>query len=101
MTEYETIIASATAAAIEACEAEGPENMNALDCGFAWVTISGKEPLARHCRKRAAALGHVRHNYGSKGYPAGWHWRNPGKFMGQAIGHKLAGARAFQKVLAE
>lgn len=102
---YNTILAKAHAAADAAILAKGPEDMNALDCGFAWVVIAGNEPLARHCRKHLAGrtdLPHAeRRRFGSKHWQRGWEFWGPGEFHGQAIGHKLAGATAFNEVLAQ
>jgi hypothetical protein len=106
--DFEAILTEATAAAEAAIAAKGPENMNALDCGFAWVNISGTEPLARYCRKMINASGAnatpanlaALRKYGGKGYPSGWEFWKPGGFNGQAIGHHEAGARAFNEVLA-
>lgn len=102
--DYEAILKEAHEAARQAVDAMGPENMNALDCGFAWVNISGNEPLARFCRKALRNRGETdiaaRRFYGSKGYPTGWQFWEPGGFRGQAIGHHEAGAKAFRDVLA-
>lgn len=93
----------AHAAAKEAVAAEGPENMRALNCGFAWVTIGGNEPLARWCRK-AHPHDNTRHSdayFGGKHWHKGWMWWNPGGFDGQQVTHKEAGARAFRDALAK
>jgi hypothetical protein len=96
---FEHIITAAFMAATLAIKAKGPEDLNAFDCGFAWVTIPGNEPFARYCRKRAQATSLKR--YGAKHWERGWMWWGPGEFNGQAIGHKQAGANAFCKVLQE
>lgn len=105
--DYEIILNDAHYAAEQAVAKLGPEDLNALDCGFAWVTIPGNSPLARFCRKQvktAEAIGdktyQTSHRYGSHGYPKGWQFWKPGNFPGQAIGHHIAGARAFNEVLA-
>lgn len=107
MTDFATILDEAHKAAKAAVIAKGPENMRALDCGFAWVVIGGREPLANYCRKeiknrvvQAAEYVEVR-KFGDKGYPSGWQWWCPGEFHGQAIGHHEAGAAAFRDVLAK
>lgn len=103
MIDFEAILKAAHAAASKAQEGM-VEDMNALDCGFAWVTISGREPLARHCRTRVKAAGgesKARREYGSKGWPSGWQWWCPGGAPVQAIGIHEAGARAFRDKLAE
>lgn len=99
---FEDILGKAKTAAVVAVRDMGPEDRCALDCGFAWVTIGGNEPLARYCRKRMAETNdkHARF-YGRKGYPKGWTFWNPGEFAGQAVGHILAGATAFMQVLGE
>lgn len=103
--EFEALLAKAHAAATQAIQAKGPENPNAFDCGFAWVTINGQSPLAAYCRKKLKAMGSNRTRehllYGDKGHPTGWAFWGPGEFRGQAVGHKEAGARAFRDVLAE
>lgn len=123
---FEAILDEAHAAAKAAVDAMGPEDRNALDCGFAWVTVDGMEPLARYCRDKAKEIevertnaaaraivgGDSVHNanvpyvvkarkYGSKAHPKGWQWWKPGGFNGQAIGHHEAGAKAFRDVLAK
>jgi hypothetical protein len=80
-------------------------------CGFAWCSIEGNEPLARYCRRRAkesvsstTGLDQeilARRFYGSKGYPKGWRWWNPGDYAGQSIDVKEEGARAFREKMAE
>jgi len=97
--DYEKILLEAKAAAIAAVKAKGPANPFALDCGFAWVKLDGNHPLSRYARKQAN--GQHSRLYGSKGYPTGWQWWDPGEFPGQAIGHKEAGAKAFRDVLAK
>ena len=112
---FEAILEEAHKAAEAAVAALGPENPRALDCGFAWATIDGRDHLANYCRKQvkdAKALrerggcgpGFVNEReryYGGKAYPTGWQWWKPGNFPGQAIGHHEAGARAFRDVLAK
>lgn len=97
--DFEAIIDEAHAAAAAAQQGM-VENPNALDCGFAWVTLSGNDTMARYCRHSVAAKGGDRQRYGSKGYPIGWQWWCPGGFRGQAISIHEAGARAFRDVLA-
>ena len=73
-------------------------------CGFAWVSVEGNSPLARHCRKLAArdyTDRTARQLYGSKGYPKGHQWWCPGNFRGQSLDAHEAGARAFRDKLAE
>jgi hypothetical protein len=97
-----SILDKAHAAAREAVAAEGPENMMALNCGFAWVTISGNEPFARWCRKAQISTDNESRNYfGDKHWDKGWMWWNPGDFSGQQVSHKEAGARAFRDALAK
>ena len=45
------------------------EDTKSFNCGFAWVTISGNDPLARHCRKMLKLTPGLR--YGSKSYSGG------------------------------
>lgn len=74
-------------------------------CGFAWVTIDGTSPLARHCRKMAKSTGASAHSarrlYGDKGYPRGHQWWCPGNFPGQSVEAHEKGAIAFRDKLAE
>jgi hypothetical protein len=65
-----------------------------LDCGFAWVTISGWHPLARWCRKAMAeAPGATRSFYGDKGYPKGHQWWEAGRLR-RAVDRDPRGRRA-------
>lgn len=64
-------------------------------CGFAWVKVSGNDPLARFCRKQGG-----NRKYGAKGYPIGWEFWGPGEYNGQSVDVKTAGAHAFRDVLA-
>lgn len=77
-------------------------------CGFAWVTISGSEALARHCRKELKAFDaagvtnpRMRRHLGDRGYPKGWQFWNPGDHGGQRVDIKEAGAKAFRDTLAK
>lgn len=77
------------------------ENPNAFDCGFAWVTIDGMSPLARHCRKALKTADRSQHRHlGDKGYPKGWQFWCPGEHYGQSIAVMEEGARAFRDALA-
>lgn len=100
--DYKAILTEAHGAAI-AATAGLVEDRNAFDCGFAWVTIDGTEPLARYCRKQAGPDGDWsgRRFYGSKGYPKGWQWWTPGNAPVQSMPIHLVGARAFAAVLAK
>lgn len=90
------------------------EDPNAFDCGFAWVKIDGRTPLANYCRKMirqagARLSGAEKHTaeanaaleHGSKGYPTGWQFWRPGHDHRQSIRIHEAGANAFRNVLAE
>jgi hypothetical protein len=108
--DYEAILNEAHAAAAEAIKTVSiymDENKGA--CGFAWVMIGGNDPLARYCRKmikfNSTEPEAVRRNldrpYGSKGYPTGWQFWNPGNHNGQRVDIKEAGAKAFAMSLAK
>lgn len=100
--DYETILNEAIAAAQVAVA--GKTDTQAFNCGFAWVTIDGKSPLANHCRKKIKQVGGDRRadrKYGSKGYPSGWQFWDPANYYGQDMDVKVLGARAFQQVLAD
>jgi hypothetical protein len=102
-TDYEMILAEAHGAAKMAVDqACAVYDEMKGGCGFAWVTISGTEPLARWCRKMAKATAHDRRSamaYGDKGYPTGWQFWNPGNHGGQRVDIKEAGAKAFRDTL--
>ncbi len=115
--DYEAILTEAHAAAAKAQEGM-VENMNALDCGFAWVVIDGQDALARACRKAIGAKSKeleaqgvsrpadradqvMRGFWGSKGYPTGWQFWSPGNAPVQAVGIHEAGAKAFAIKLGE
>lgn len=103
--DYAAILEEAHAAAHEAVAAEGPENIYAANCGFAWVVISGNEPLARWCRAQRKRMANdtyaSRAYFGDKHWHKGWNFWNPGDFSGQQVSHKEAGARAFRDALAK
>lgn len=112
MLDFELVLRAAHAAAEAAVLSEAharPEGPYALDCGFAWVTISGTDPLARYCRAQIKLVEHPGqpaareryHKLGSKGYPSGWQWWKPGNWWGQSIRVHEAGARAFRDELAK
>lgn len=98
---FEDILTQAFAAADEAIAAEiaiRPENPNALDCGFAWVTIYATQPLARYCISMVKT--ETSRRYGSEGQPREWQFWCPGKFSGQSIRILKVGAKAFRDALA-
>jgi hypothetical protein len=97
---FEDILDEAHVAAKIAIAALGPENPNALDCGFAWVCLPGNASFARRCSTKAKKGGDAA-RYGSKMSGLGWTFWKPGGFRGQAIGHHEAGAKAFRAVLAK
>jgi hypothetical protein len=103
--DYADVLEEAHAAAREAVASKGPENMMALNCGFAWVTISGTDPLARWCRAQRKRMANdtyaTRSYFGDKHWHKGWNFWNPGNFSGQQVTHKEAGARAFRGALAK
>lgn len=92
---FDAIIAEAHFAASAAAR-RAPEDWT---CGFAWVSVSGNEPIARHCRA-ARKRGADRGGYGDKGYPNGWQWWEPGAGWTQSVNVKEAAAVAFRDVLA-
>ena len=110
MTNWESVLVEAHNAAKAAVIAElarEPENPHAFDCGFAWVTIPGTHPLARHCRTQrnrlegdARAQNDGAHLYGNKGYPRGWQWWCPSDYRGQSVRVWRVGAAAFAACLA-
>lgn len=74
------------------------ENMNACDCGFAWVTVHDRAFQA-WCSKRAKETGN-KHFYGSKHWQGGWQFWKPGNAPVQSVGIHEAGAKAFRDTLA-
>ncbi len=104
--EFERILSMAHDAAKSA--QAGMVEGTGLDCGFAWVTLGGNEPLSRYCREKATALGKqstratyaLEQRYGSR-MMDGWTWWKPGSYAGQSIGIHEAGARAFRDMLAQ
>jgi len=108
-TDYEMILAEAHGAAITAvATASATYDEMRGACGFAWVTISGTEPLARFCRAQLKAYDkagvtnpRMRRQYGDKGYPKGWQFWNTGDHAGQRVDIKEAGAKAFRDTLAK
>lgn len=89
-------------------------------CGFAWVTVDGRDPLANWCRaekKREVKkmnidtsmttsntirrIQELSPRLGDKGYPSGWQWWKPGHFAGQAVRIHGIGATAFRDELAK
>lgn len=101
--DYDAILREAHAAA-KAAGANLREDPYALDCGFAWVSILGNHPLARHCRKSLAnaqargAKADTRF-YGSKGWPTGWDFWCPGNAPVQSMHIHEICAQAFRDVL--
>lgn len=100
------------------------ESEQPFNCGFAWVNIDGRHPLAFYCRKRIREAGarlegrekHVaeqnaKQQYGDKAYTGGWQFWKPGRWpTSQEAGRQVyqqdmdfhfAGADAFAKKLAE
>ena len=101
--DFAAILNEAHDAARMAVIAKGAEDMTAFDCGMAWVVIDGTSPLARWCRAQIKAQDNPKlsfsRRFGDKHWQKGWQFWKPGDFAGQAIGHHVAGATAFQSVL--
>jgi len=111
--DFAALLTKAHSAAKEAAAAV-PENQNVPDCGFAWVKIDGRSPLAAYCRKMIRQAGarlegmekytaeqNARREYGGPGHPTGWQWWKPGGDQRQSIYIHEAGANAFRQVLAD
>jgi hypothetical protein len=109
--DYEKLLDAAHEAAKKACE--GIEDDPSLfDCGFAWVVIDGRDPLAAHCRKVQRKAGKLAGNlsesivaiqnsqrrYGTRNEP-GWRWWCPGDYKGQSIRGHEAAAKGFMSAL--
>lgn len=109
MTNPATIFLHAKQAATQATLDEvnrQPEDMNAFDCGFAWVTIHpARGSFVSWCKAQIKALGGERNyasrQYGDKAYGGGWQFWKPGEFNGQSIRIHEVGARAFRDELAK
>ena len=91
--DFQKILDEAHAAAA-AAQKGMVENPAAFDCGFAWVTIDGRHPLAAFCRKRIKAVekekgilgrNDAQRTYGDKDYPKGWCFWKPGGSQAQSI----------------
>jgi len=103
----EGIFRSALAAATKAVDDNAHlENPNALDCGFAWVTVKpARGPFVTYLKKKIASLppgSPLARQYGSRDdYKGGWMFWKPGSenFRGQSIAVFEAGAKAFATVL--
>jgi hypothetical protein len=120
-TDFDKILDEAVAAATAAILAKftAGDSEHQFNCGFAWVNIDGKEPLANYCRKMLKSeVGQSTQfkreyeiRYGGKGYPSGWQFWAPGDWPASSVvgkpvyqqdmDFKAAGASAFQKVLAD
>ena len=111
--DFAALLTKAHAAAKEAA-AKVQEEPNVFDCGFAWVKIDGRSPLAAYCRKMIRQAGarlegrdkqiaeqNSKLEHGSKGWPTGWQWWKPGADPRQSIRVHEAGANAFRQVLAD
>lgn len=91
MAHYDELWARAEQAAKAAIAAKGPENMMALNCGFAWIELRpATHPFVRWLKANGI---------GSKHWKSGWEIWNPGGFSGQQVDHKEAGALAMAKVI--
>ncbi|MDB5177503.1 MAG: hypothetical protein JWN75_1171 [Candidatus Saccharibacteria bacterium] len=98
-------------AAASAAQVGMVEDMNAFDCGFAWVVVHDLS-FMNWCRKQIVAcdlneandtpskLHAAKAFYGSKNWSTGWCFWKPGDFSGQSVGIHEAGARAFRDSLA-
>lgn len=98
---HENLLDEAHAAANAAALKAEDEATTWFPCGFAWVTIGGNEPLARHCRGAVdeGDPDSTQLRYGAKGYPRGWTWWCPGHRTTQRMATFEAAARAFAAVL--
>ena len=99
--ELEALLDRAHTAAAKAADEAEASATTWFPCGFAWVTIGGNEPLARHCRG-AVDEGDpdaTQLRYGAKGYPRGWTWWCPGHRTTQRMATYEAACRAFADVL--
>jgi len=99
--KFEELLDEAHAAAHAAAHKAEDEATTWFPCGFAWITIGGNEPLARHCRGAIdeADPQCTRNRYGDKGYPKGWTWWCPGHGATQRMATFEAAAKAFAEVL--
>jgi len=111
--DFGALLTKAHAAAKEAAASVEDQPM-AFDCGFAWVRIDGRSPLAAYCRKMIRQAGarlegrdkqiaeqNARMEHGGPGHPTGWEWWRPGGDHRQSISIHEEGARAFIRVLAD
>lgn len=110
----------AAKAAIMAEVAREPEDLNAFDCGYAWVILKpARGPFVTFCRKAikeattnpapgvalSRSVNNAEKEYGAvRDYGGGgWQWWMPGRdvFNGQSIRMFEKGAEAFVAVLRE
>jgi len=82
------------AMATEEYLAKYPDNW--FPCGFAWVVLDGRSPVTKVLKATYAVP-----QRGDKGYPKGWHIWNPAGHSTQCMDAKMAGARAFAKVITD
>lgn len=86
------IHAEALAAAKKAIADFGPEDTQALNCGFAWVTLRpATHPFVRWCRQNGV---------GAKRWGTGWWISYPGNAPVQQVDIHYAGAKAYADVIA-
>lgn len=111
--DYQKILDEAYAAA-KAVQADMEEQLQHMNCGFAWVTIDGREPFAFFCRKKVREAGarlegreqrmamqNAQSQYGSKAHPTGHSFWCPGSAPVQDVAIHEAGANAFRDSLAK
>jgi hypothetical protein len=95
---YERALREAYEAADRA-KADMVEDKQALNCGFAWVTVHDRAFMA-WCRRQAEESGERYGRHGSKSLTGGWQFWCPGKSTAQAVDIHQAGAKAFSESLA-
>jgi hypothetical protein len=114
--DFEKILTEAHEAATAAILAKFQKGdwEHPFNCGFAWVTLPKRHPLAAHARKKLGderkASREMNMRYGSEGHPPSrWQWWEPGQWptpevvggpvYGQDMDFHAVGAIAFSEVL--
>lgn len=100
---YERALREAYEAADRA-KADMVEDKQALNCGFAWVTVHDRAFMT-WCRKQgdehqANGDPKLSWRYGSKSQTGGWQFWCPGRSNAQSVDIHQAGAKAFSESLA-
>jgi hypothetical protein len=89
--------------AASAAQSSMVEDVNAFNCGFAWVTVHDRS-FNMWCHRQASELVKSgdksgRHRYGGYGHPSGRQFWCPGNSTAHSVDIMVAGAKAFSESL--